>query len=342
MFKKFGKIGSLAAVAALSLTVLSACGSNNNNEGAASPSASASPSSSAAASPSASPSASEAAAPAEVTITHALGTATVKTNPEKVVVFDYGALDSLDKLGVEIAGLPKASLPSYLSKYEDAKYEDVGTLFEPDFEKLAAMKPDVIFIGGRTGEAYEELNKIAPTIQSAVDQTKYQESFKELEGWYGQIFSKQAEVDAALSEIAAAQTDLKAKAEGAGKALIVLTTGGKISAYGSGSRYGVIYDTYGFTAVDDSIESGTHGQSISNEYISEKNPDVLFVIDRDVIAGGEGAKPAKEVIENDLVKKTNAYKNGKIIYLDPEVWYISTGGLTSELKMVQEASQAVQ
>ncbi|QMV44824.1 siderophore ABC transporter substrate-binding protein [Cohnella cholangitidis] len=324
------------------IAVLAACGSKNNNEGAASPSASSSASSSAAASESASPSASAPAAPAEVTITHALGTATVKTNPEKVVVFDFGTLDTLNKLGIEVTALPKASIPSNLSQFGDAKYEDAGTLFEPDFEKLNKLKPDVIFISGRTAEAYEELNQIAPTIQMSIDYSKYAESFAANANIIGQIFTKEAEVATELAAYNAAVEELKGKASTAGKALIILTTGGKISAYGKGSRFGNIHDTYGFAAADEAIKPDTHGDKITNEYIAEKNPDILFVIDRDAVVSGEGTVPAKEVIENDLVKKTNAFKNGKIIYLDANYWYLSGGGLQTELEMVKEAAQAVQ
>ncbi|MFC4601249.1 siderophore ABC transporter substrate-binding protein [Cohnella hongkongensis] len=333
---------SLILMSVMAVALLAACGSKNNSEGAASPSASPASSPSASSSPAESGSPSELAAPAEVTITHALGTATVKTNPEKVVVFDYGALDSLDKLGIEVLALPKASIPGNLSQYEDAKYEDAGTLFEPDFEKLNKLKPDVIFIGGRTGEAYEELNKIAPTIQMSIDASNYMDSFKNNVNVIGQIFGKEAEVAAALEEYDAAVADLKDKAAEAGNALIVLTTGGKISAYGPGSRFGNIHDVYGFAAVDESIKVDTHGNSISNEFIAEKNPDVLFVVDRDAVVSGEGSSPAKEVIENDLVKKTNAYQNGKIVYLSPNYWYLSGGGLNTEMEMVKEAAQAVQ
>lgn len=75
----------------------------------------------------------------EITITHQLGETPVKVNPEKVVVFDFGILDSLDKLGVEVTGVPQANIPPYLSKYEDGKYENVGGLKEPDFEKLLRL-----------------------------------------------------------------------------------------------------------------------------------------------------------------------------------------------------------
>lgn len=66
-----------------------------------------------------------------ITIKHKLGEAVVNKNPKKVIVFDYATLDSLDKMGVEILALPKANIPHFLEKYNDDKYEDVGTLFEP-------------------------------------------------------------------------------------------------------------------------------------------------------------------------------------------------------------------
>jgi len=324
--------------------LLSACGSKNNENAApSSSSAPASPVESAlAAAPSESAASPSASVPAEVTITHPLGTATVKTNPAKVVVFDYGTLDTLDKLGIEVAALPKATLPSYLSKYNDAKYEDAGSLFEPDFEKLNKLKPDVIFIGARTAAAYEELNKIAPTIQMSLDYAQYTASFEGNVGIIGSIFAKETEAAQGLQEINAAIADLKGKASGAGKALIVLTTGGKLSAFGPGSRFGIIHDGYGFVPADDKIEVSPHGQSISNEFIAEKNPDILFVVDRDTVAGGQGSTPAKEIIENALVKNTNAYKNGKIVYLDANYWYLSGGGLQADIEMVKEAAQAVQ
>lgn len=331
-------IGVLLSV--VMIAVLAACGANNKEEAA--PSASSSPAA-ASPSPSANPSESAPAEPAEVTITHALGTETVKTNPQKVIVFDYGTLDTLDKLGIEVTAVPKASLPPYLDKYKDAKYEDAGTLFEPDFEKLNKLKPDVILIGGRTAAVYDELKKIAPTIQTSIDTTKYAESFDENAKIIGQIFGKSAEVEAELAAIHAASDQLKGKAESAGKTLVILTTGGKISAYGPGSRFGIIHDVLGFAPVDTTIEASTHGQSISNEFILEKNPDILFVIDRDAVVSGEGGgKTAKDVVENELIKQTNAYKNGKIVYLDPSYWYLSGGGLVSGAEMVKEAAAAVQ
>ena len=72
----------------------------------------------------------------EVTITHKYGEVTIEKNPKKVVVFDFGVLDALDTLGVEIAGLPQAIVPKTLEKYAGSEYANVGSLKEPDFEAL--------------------------------------------------------------------------------------------------------------------------------------------------------------------------------------------------------------
>ncbi|MGF7049561.1 iron complex transport system substrate-binding protein [Paenibacillus sp. DS2015] len=290
------------------------------------------------------------AAPAEVenkelTITHKLGETKVQTNPEKVVVFDFGILDSLDKLGVEVTGVPQANIPPYLAKYEDTKYTNVGSLKEPDFEAINALDPDLIIISGRQQDAYEELTKIAPTIFLGVDSTKLVESFKENMNTLGQIYDKQAQIDEELATIDASIKDINDKAKASGKnALIVLANEGKLSAYGAGSRFGIIHDVLGFTPADVNIEVSTHGQSITSEFIQEKNPDYLFVIDRDsaVATTDEKTASAKDTVENELVKNTNAFKEGHIVYLDPNYWYLSGGGLVSMVEMINEIGAAIQ
>jgi len=276
----------------------------------------------------------------QVTIKHELDDTKVDVNPENVVVFDFGVLDTLDKLGIEVAGVPQANIPSYLSKYKDSKYENVGSLKEPDFEALANMGPDLIIISARQMEMYEEFKKIAPTVYLALDYTKYMDSFKENMKVIGQIFDKEKEVEGEVAKIDASINELKNKASSNNKnALIILANDGNISAYGPNSRFGIIHDVFGVKPVDSNIEVSTHGQTISNEYIVEKNPDYLFVIDRGAAVGGESS--AKAVVENNLVKETDAYKNGNIVYLSPDFWYLSGGGLVSVQEMVNEISEAL-
>lgn len=249
-----------------------------------------------------------------------------------------GTLDTLDKLGVEVAAVPHDGLPEYLSKYEGTT-ENAGGLKEPDFEKINEIAPDLILISGRQSDAYEELSKIAPTVYVGVDTTKYMESFEENVTLLGKIFGKEKEAAKEFASVEENITALKEKAPTDKKGLIILASGGKVSAYGPDSRFGIIHDVFGVPAVDDKLEVSTHGQSISFEYIAEKDPDYLFVVDRDAVAGDGAA--AKETVENDIVKNTKAYKEGNIIYLDPNYWYLSGGGLESVDSMVKEVSEGI-
>jgi iron complex transport system substrate-binding protein len=302
--------------------ILAACGSNPKEETASS----------------STDSTTEEAVAEEITVTHELGETNVQVLPEKVVVFDMGTLDTLDKFGVEVAAVPHDGLPEYLSQYKDTT-ENAGGLKEPDFEKIAEIAPDLIIISGRQTEAYEELSKIAPTIYLGVDTTRYMESFKENVKTLGEIFGKEEEASQELTTIEEEINSLKESVDPEKTGLIVLASGGKISAFGPDSRFGLIHDVFGVTAVDTELEISKHGQSISNEYIVEKNPDYLFVVDRDAVTG-EGST-AQTTVENDLVKQTTAYKEGNVIYLDPNYWYLSGGGLESVEEMVKEIQEGI-
>ena len=284
------------------------------------------------------------ATPAEaatITVEHAQGsTANVPVNPEKVFTFDLGVLDSLDALGVEPAGVPEAAYPEALAKYSDARYTKIGSLKEPDFEAVSAGDPDLIIISGRTAGAYEELSKIAPTIDLSVDAAQPMESFKAQTEKLGTIFNKSAEVEEQLAAVDATVSDTKAKAASAGKGLIVLTSGGEVTAYGAGSRFGIVHDVLGVPTAADVKVDGSHGEAISFEYIKQANPDLLYVINRDTATGGD-ASAANPILDNELVKSTNAAKNNKVINLDPAGWYVVGYGLNNVKAMVDAVAASV-
>ncbi|WRP07142.1 siderophore ABC transporter substrate-binding protein [Rossellomorea aquimaris] len=272
----------------------------------------------------------------EITIKHELGETKVKQNPEKVVVFDFGVLDTLDELGVEVAGVPQATIPPYLEKYSGSDYTNVGSLKEADFEAISSMKPDVIFISARQSEMYEEFAKIAPTVYVQTDYTNYMESFTSNMETIAEIFDKEDEMKKELEDVQAGVDGIKKKTGSLdSKALILMGNEGEVSAYGPGSRFGILHDVFGFKPSDENIEESTHGQNVTFEYVLEQNPDVLFVIDRD--AAFDPNASVKDSFENELVQKTNAYKSEKIVYLNGGPWYLSGGGLQSMKQMVEDA-----
>lgn len=293
-----------------------------------------------------SPAVTESEAPAEeagtVTVVHTLGETEVPKNPKNVVVMDFGILDSMDALGIEVAGLPlSGTVPEYLSAYQNEEvYANVGSLKEIDLEKVFEIEPELIIIGGRQADYYEELSKIAPTVQLSVDASDYMNSFTTSMNYLGEIFGKEAEVAEKLEAVQASMKEIAEKAAAKDvNGLVALSNGDAFSVYGKGSRFGIIHNEFGIKPVDETIEASTHGQNASFEYIVEQNPDYLFIVDRTAVTGGEGSATA--LFDNELIQSTDAYKNGRVIYLDPVVWYSAGGGFTSTEIMLEEINSAL-
>ena len=65
-------------------------------------------------------------------------------------------------------------------------------------------------------------------------------------------------------------------------------------------------------------------------------------MDRDAAIGTNGAQMAQEVMENELVMKTDAYKNGNLVILEhPGIWYLAEGGITSLGIMLEDLESAL-
>ncbi|KAA0545276.1 siderophore ABC transporter substrate-binding protein [Bacillus sp. BGMRC 2118] len=257
--------------------------------------------------------------------------------PEKMVVFDYGFLDTLDALGVEgVAGVAKDStLPSHLKKYEADEYANIGTLKAPLLEDIAEIDPDVIFISGRQSPFYEDLKEIAPVVFVGTTQEDYWNTFLASVDTAAKMFGKEAKADEYIAKFDQAFEDIKAVAGNYKSSLVTMYNEGNLSGFGPESRFGYVYNLYGFKMVSGEIVDSTdHGSNFGFEAILEYNPEVLFVIDRTAAIGGKSNIASD--MENDIVKKTDAYKNKRIIYLDGALWYLGGGGIQSELAKIEE------
>ena len=131
---------------------------------------------------------------------------------------------------------------------------------------------------------------------------------------------------------------LKSFADGK-TAIVGLVTSGGFNVLGNDGRCSIIGREIGFEniGVDADIDGSTHGNEASFEFVVEKNPDYIFVMDRDAAIQTDGAQLAQEIMENELVMGTDAYKNGNIVYLaHPAVWYTAEGGITALDIMLQD------
>ncbi len=282
------------------------------------------------------------AAQATVPVKHARGETAVPANPSKTVVMDLAVLDTLNALGVEVAGLPSvAKLPPQLAQYADKRYLKVGTMFEPNYEVIHAAAPQLIFVAGRSAPKYDELARLAPTVDLTVDAKDLVGSVTRNTHTLAAIYGKEDVARGKLDALNASISALRERAGGAGTALIVLTTGGKMSAYGPGSRFGVIHDAFGIKPATTGLSVSNHGQAISFEFIAQTDPDWLFVIDRDAAIGREGVS-AQRMLDNELVRQTKAWKHKRVVYLNGYNWYLmGSAGLTAMQQSVDEIAGAL-
>ncbi|WP_026908631.1 siderophore ABC transporter substrate-binding protein [Paucisalibacillus globulus] len=262
---------------------------------------------------------------------------TFESMPENIVVFDYGFLDTLDALGVEgIVGVAKdSSLPEHLEKYSSDEYSSIGTLKEPLLEDIAGLEPDVIFISGRQSAFYDQLKEITPNVVFVgAQQDDYWNTFLASVDIAAKMFDKEAEAEEYIAKFDASLEEIKNLAGNYESSLVTMYNEGSLSGFSTNSRFGYVFDVYGFTPVTEDIESSSHGSNFGFEAILEFDPEVLFVIDRTAAVGGE--TNIDKDMENDIIKQTTAYKNERIIYLDGPLWYLSGGGLQSELAKIEE------
>ena len=268
----------------------------------------------------------------------------VPYNPERIAVLDMASLDILDNLGMgdRVVGSASTSL-EYLTDYVDnEEVANLGTIKEADLEAVMECDPDVIFIGGRLASSYDALSEIAPVVFLSTDSelgvvksvTKNAETIASMFGLEDEVSKKTEGFDERIKA-------LKKTAEGK-TALVGMTTSGSFNLMGNDGRCSIVGREVGFENLTAAESTSTHGNEASFETVVEKNPDYIFVMDRDSAIGADGAQTAKEIVENELVMGTDAYKNGRIIYLEhPAVWYTAEGGITALNIMLSDLENAL-
>ncbi|SFE97222.1 iron complex transport system substrate-binding protein [Aureimonas phyllosphaerae] len=270
-----------------------------------------------------------------VTVRHAQGEMTLVASPQTVVVTDWAAFDNLHALGVPVAGVPASATPSYLAPLVPEGTPRVGSLQEPDIEGIAAAEPDLVIVANRSRPAYETLRQLAPTLDMTVDNADIVGGVKASLAQYGAIFGRQARAAALTAALDAKVKEAREAAAGRGSGLVVVTNGGRLGVYGPGSRVAWIYDALAVPSVFAGVDDGDHGgDAISAEYLSEKNPDWLFVVDRDAGIGQEGS--ARATLDNELIHGTTFWRKNQIVYLDPAAAYVTMHGVTGLMRLLDQ------
>ena len=271
----------------------------------------------------------------EKTIVHDFGTTELKKAPKRIVILDnlYGEI--LDPLDITPVGVTTGQADSqefstlFKKQYKDAKVVSVGWQGNPDLDKIAELKPDLILMTGEQEDLYDELSEIAPTVGYQIN-TDENWDYHETSLKVAEIFDKRDEMKKDLDRVDAREAvfaeNVKAKF-GNQKLMYLRVTDNDIRYYAYG-HFGYLYDTYHFNRAE-TFNPDDMFQVIDPDKLKDINPDLLIV-----------QADSQELLDNKL-KNTpvwtslKAVQNNKVIYADYSTYMLGFGIVSQEAIMRQ-------
>lgn len=271
----------------------------------------------------------------EKTIVHDFGTTELKKAPKRIVILDnlYGEI--LDPLDITPVGATTGQADSqefstlFKKQYKDAKVISVGWQGNPDLDKIAELKPDLILMTGEQEDLYDKLSEIAPTVGYQIN-TDENWDYHETSLKVAEIFDKRDEMKKDLDRLDAREAvfaeNVKAKF-GDQKLMYLRVTDNDIRYYAYG-HFGYLYDTYHFNRAE-TFNPDDMFQVIDPDKLKDINPDLLIV-----------QADSQELLDNKL-KNTpvwtslKAVQNNKVIYADYSTYMLGFGIVSQEAIMKQ-------
>ena len=271
----------------------------------------------------------------EKTIVHDFGTTKLKKVPKRIVILDnlYGEI--LDPLDITPVGATTGRADSqefstlFKKQYKDAKVVSVGWQGNPDLDKIAELKPDLILMTGEQEDLYEKLSEIAPTVGYQIN-TDENWDYHETSLKVAEIFDKRDEMKKDLDRLDAREAvfaeNVKAKF-GNQKLMYLRVTDNDIRYYAYG-HFGYLYDTYHFNRVE-TFNPDDMFQVIDPDKLKDINPDLLIV-----------QADSQELLDNKLKNSPvwtslKAVQNNKVIYADYSTYMLGFGIVSQEAIMKQ-------
>ncbi|TDD59321.1 iron-siderophore ABC transporter substrate-binding protein [Kribbella antibiotica] len=244
------------------------------------------------------------------------GEVTIPSEPKRVVALGWGDAETALALGVQPVGASdwlafggEGLGPWVTVKYQQAP-QKIGTL-EPEFEKIAALKPDLILDTKSSGdqERYDTLKAIAPTVGVPTGGDAYKVSWEKQTEMVAAALGR---VDQGKQLIADTKTRFaKTVAEHPEFKGKTITLGSRTSdgygAYTAGTGRVDFVQRLGFTNNPKVEAKATEGFSIK---VSQEQLDLL---DADLTVMAPIGVDASKITDDPLFQKVPSVKAGHVV-----------------------------
>ncbi|HET6299817.1 MAG TPA: iron-siderophore ABC transporter substrate-binding protein [Kribbella sp.] len=264
--------------------------------------------------------AADASAGFPVTLKNTFGETTISKKPERIVTLGWNAQDVVYALGETPVGMPKVTYGPTAAgvtawdadKFDAAKTTLFDTTDSIPFEKVAALRPDVILAPyeGFDKATYDKLTAIAPTV--AYPGAAWQTTWQDQTTLIGKALGKSAEADKLVTGIKDLTTKVAAEhPEFKGKTITVGSFGAENYVYMPGDPRVQILNEMGFVNAPgvDKLEATNSKKefalTISKEKVSDIDADVVVAYVDGIGAKAFDADPVYASL--GAVKKGSAY-----------------------------------
>ncbi len=272
-------------------------------------------------------------------VEHAMGTATVKGTPKRVVILTNEGTEALLALGVKPVGAVQSWTgdPWYDHIADDMKdVEVVGTESELNLEAIVKLKPDLI-IGNkmRQEEQYNQLKEIAPTVMAETLRGNWKENFE----LYSKAVNKEEEGKKVIADYDQRVEDLKGELGDQLKKEVSMVRfiSGDVRIYHKDSFSGVILDQLGFARPESQEVDDLAEQGVTKERIPAMDGDVLFYFTYET-GDGEANKLAEDWLNDPLFKNLNVSKEDQVYEVSDAIWN-TAGGVLAANKMLDDIEE---
>lgn len=267
------------------------------------------------------------------TVAHAMGTTNIEGTPQRVVTLFQGATDAALALGVK----PVAAVESWIEQpwYEYIREQmdgvvNLGDENQPDLEKIAELRPDVIIASKTRHEKInEQLSAIAPTVMTeevhlwkdtlqltadALNKPEEEASF--LQQWDEQVADFKQQMGERLNDIEVAVIDFRSD-----HVRIVYT-----------GFAALVLDELGVPRPDNQKGESWGVKLTTKENIPQMDADILF--DQTSSSRDDGRLDLRASwMEHPLWQSLRAVQNNKIYEVDTAVWNNGSGPIAATLML---------
>lgn len=264
-------------------------------------------------------------------VKHIMGETCIPRNPQRIITLYTPPLANTVAFGIKPIGItPVTGVLNEFPKYLRNKVkgiEIVGNLNdEPNLEKIAQLKPDLIIGWDFYQKNYSLFSQISPTLLIPKDKTiSSRENWKEYTKFLGESLGKKENAEEIINSYNQRIQELK-------KALNNKYLGKKISVAHVSEKYGIeAYTKNSFSGSilsdlelqrpesQDVIKPNGVIEAISQEKLELIDGDVLFVLN----FSQNDKKMLEDLLKNPLWRNLKAVQNGQVYPVDGWTWIVA-------------------